>query len=367
MPGMTHWQHPRFFGYFPASGSLASVLGDMASTALSSIGLNWQASPALTEVEQVMTDWLRDLMGLPNTFSGVLQDTASAASFVALVSARERANGYAAARGGLQSGTATLMVYTSQQSHSSIEKAALLAGFGREQVRAIPGDAVFRMDVSALRAAMAEDRAAGRQPAAVVATSGTTAVTAFDPIAEIAALTAPEGVAVACSLYLVRDPEHLVRVMSTNPSYLQTAVDREVRNYRDWGIPLGRRFRALKIWFTLRDLGTEAIRARLRDHIQWAQDLAATVSADPEWRVVAPVTLQTVCIRHEPAGLTGEALDAHTRTWAQRLNDSGMAYVTPAVIGGRWTVRVSIGAESTRAEHITELWSLLRAAVVSTV
>ena len=361
MPGMTHWQHPRFFGYFPASGSLASVLGDMASTALSSIGLNWQASPALTEVEQVMTDWLRDLMGLPNTFSGVLQDTASAASFVALVSARERANGYAAARGGLQSGTATLMVYTSQQSHSSIEKAALLAGFGREQVRAIPGDAEFRMDVSALRAAMAEDRAAGRQPAAVVATSGTTAVTAFDPIAEIAALTAPEGVwlhvdaamggsamvlpeyrhlwagieaadsivmnphkwlcvAFDCSLYLVRDPEHLVRVMSTNPSYLQTAVDREVRNYRDWGIPLGRRFRALKIWFTLRDLGTEAIRARLRDHIQWAQDLAATVSADPEWRVVAPVTLQTVCIRHEPAGLTGEALDAHTRTWAQRLN-----------------------------------------------
>jgi len=408
MPGMTHWQHPRFFGYFPSSGSLASVLGDMASTAFSSIGLNWQASPALTEVEQVMTDWLRDLMGLPNTFSGVLQDTASAASFVALVSARERANGYAAARGGLQSRTATLMVYTSQQSHSSIEKAALLAGFGREQVRAIPGDAEFRMDVAALRAAMAEDRAAGRQPAAVVATTGTTAVTAFDPIAEIAALTQPEGVwlhvdaamggsamvlpeyrhlwagieaadsivmnphkwlcvAFDCSLYLVRDPEHLVRVMSTNPSYLQTAVDREVRNYRDWGIPLGRRFRALKIWFTLRDLGAEAIRARLRDHIQWAQDLAAAVSADPEWRVVAPVTLQTVCIRHEPAGLTGEALDAHTRAWAQRLNDSGMAYVTPAVIGGRWTVRVSIGAVSTRAEHITELWSLLRATVVPTV
>ena len=233
-------------------------------------------------------------------------------------------------------------------------------------------------------------------------------MTAFDPIAEIAALTQPEGVwlhvdaamggsamvlpeyrhlwagieaadsivmnphkwlcvAFDCSLYLVRDPEHLVRVMSTNPSYLQTAVDREVRNYRDWGIPLGRRFRALKIWFTLRDLGAEAIRARLRDHIQWAQDLAAAVSADPEWRVVAPVTLQTVCIRHEPAGLTGEALDAHTRAWAQRLNDSGMAYVTPAVIGGRWTVRVSIGAESTRAEHITELWSLLRATVVPTV
>jgi aromatic-L-amino-acid/L-tryptophan decarboxylase len=406
MPGMTHWQHPRFFGYFPSGGSLASVLGDMVSTAFAAIGLNWQASPALTELEQVMTDWLRDLMGLPATFSGVLQDTASAASFVALVCARERANGYAAARGGLQSGSAPLMIYTSQQSHSSIEKAALLAGFGREQVRAIPVDADYRLDPTALAAAMRADRAAGRVPAAVVATTGTTAVTAFDPIAEIAALTQAEGVwlhvdaamggsvmvlpeyrhlwagieaadsivvnphkwlsvAFDCSVYLVRDPEHLVRVMSTTPSYLQTAVDREVRNYRDWGIPLGRRFRALKIWFTLRDVGTDAIRARLREHLAWAQTLAAAATADPEWRVVAPVTLQTVCLRHEPAGLMGEALDAHTRAWAQRLNDSGVAYVTPAVIGGRWAVRVSIGAECTRAEHVTELWSRLRATVAA--
>ena len=270
MPGMTHWQHPRFFGYFPSGGSLSSILGDMVSTTFASIGLNWQASPALTEVEQVMTDWLRDLLGLPATFSGVLQDTASAASFVALVSARERANGYAATRAGMQSGGAPLVVYCAQQSHSSIEKAAVLAGFGREHVRALPVDRDFRLDVAALEAAMAADRAAGLTPAAVVATSGTTAVTAFDPIAEIAAITTREGVwlhvdgamggsamvlpecrhlwagveaadsivinphkwlsvAFDCSLYLVRDPEHLVRVMSTNPSYLQTAVDREVQ------------------------------------------------------------------------------------------------------------------------------------------
>jgi aromatic-L-amino-acid decarboxylase len=406
MPGMTHWQHPRFFGYFPSGACLTSVLGDMASTAFSAIGLNWQASPALTELEQVMTDWLRDLLGLPNTFSGVLQDTASAASFVALVSARERASQYGAARTGLQSSSAPLIVYTSQQSHSSVEKAALLAGFGREHIRAISVDSEFRLDARALCNAITADREAGLHPAAVVATSGTTAVTAFDPIGAIAEITQREalwlhvdgamggsamvlpeyrhlwagieqadsivvnphkwlGIAFDCSLYLVRDTEHLIRVMSTNPSYLQTAVDREVRNYRDWGIPLGRRFRALKIWFTLRDLGVNALRIRLRDHLAWAQDFAAAVAADPDWRVVAPVTLQTVCIRHEPSGLTGEMLDAHTRAWAQRLNDSGQAYVTPAMIAGRWAVRVSIGAEHTRAEHMTELWSILKATVAS--
>jgi aromatic-L-amino-acid/L-tryptophan decarboxylase len=406
LPGMTHWQHPRFFGYFPAGGSLTSVLADMVSSGFSTIGLNWQASPALTEVEQVMTDWLRDLLGLPSSFSGVLQDTASAASFVALVCARERATHYGATRAGLQSGDAPLVVYTSPQSHSSVEKAALLAGFGREHIRAVAVDAEFRMDPSALAAAIAADHAAGLRPAAVVATTGTTAVTAFDPIDAIAAITQPLGlwlhvdgamggsamalpeyrhlwagieaadsivvnphkwlsVAFDCSLYLVRDPEHLVRVMSTNPSYLQTAVDREVRNYRDWGIPLGRRFRALKIWFALRDQGTDGVRARLREHLRWARLLQARLTADPAWQVVAPLTLQTLCVRHEPSGLTGEALDAHTRRWAQALNDSGQAYVTPAIIAGRWAVRLSIGAEHTRESDVLALAELCQAAATA--
>jgi aromatic-L-amino-acid decarboxylase len=406
VPGMTHWQHPQFFGYFPSGGSLSSVLADMVSDAFSSIGLNWQASPALTEVEQVMTDWLRDLVGLPSTFSGVLQDTASAGSFVALVCARERATGYAASRGGLQDGSPPLIIYTSSQSHSSVEKAALLAGFGRENVRAVAVDSDFRMDPAALASAVTEDRAAGRRPCAVVATSGSTAVTAFDPIAAIAAIAQENGlwlhvdaamggsamvlpecrplwtgieaadsivinphkwltVAFDCSLYLVRDPEHLVRVMSTNPSYLQTAVDRDVRNYRDWGIPLGRRFRALKIWFALRDAGTDALRARLREHIAWAAQLRDLLTADPAWTVVAPLTLQTLCVRHEPPGLSGDALDAHTRRWAQALNDSGRAYVTPAVINGRWAVRISIGAEYTRAEDVPVLANLLTTVTVA--
>ena len=408
MPGITHWQHPRFFGYFPTGGSLTSVLGDMVSTGLGVIGLNWQASPALTELEQVTTDWLRDLLGLPPTFSGVIQDTASAASFVALVCARERATRYGAVRGGLQALEAPLVVYTSAQAHSSIEKAALLAGFGREHVRAVALDGAFRMDVAALEAAVREDRAAGRVPCAVVATTGTTATTAMDPIAAIAAVAGRESlwlhvdgamggaamllpecrhlwqgieaadsivvnphkwltIAFDCSLYLVRDSEHLVRVMSTNPSYLQTPMDTQVRNYRDWGIPLGRRFRALKIWLTLREQGAEQIRTRLRRDLANARWLAAAVDAAPAWKCIAPVVLQTVCVRHEPEGFDAAALDAHTRRWTQAVNDSGVAYLTPAVINGRWATRVSIGSALTERRHVEELWNAMRGAAEASV
>jgi aromatic-L-amino-acid decarboxylase len=347
-----------------------------------------------------MCDWLRDLLGLPGTFSGVLQDTASSASLVALVCARERSSGYAAVGCGLQEHGPALIVYTSQQAHSSVEKAALLAGFGREHVRAIAVDESFRLSLPALQDAIRSDRAAGHLPCAIVATTGTTATTAMDPIAGIAAIAQREsawlhvdgamggaamilpeyrvlwegieaadsivvnphkwlGVAFDCSLYLLRDPEHLVRVMSTNPSYLQTAVDRDVRNYRDWGIPLGRRFRALTIWFTLRDSGAAALRDRLRRDIAMAQEFAAAMTALPHWRLAAPLTLQTVCLRHEPPGLDDRGLDAHTRRWAQAVNDSGEAYVTPAVIAGRWAVRVSVGSEGTRAEDMEALQGIL--------
>jgi aromatic-L-amino-acid/L-tryptophan decarboxylase len=406
MPGITHWQHPRFFGYFPSGGSLTSVLGDMMSTGLGVVGLNWQASPALTELEQVMCDWLRDLLGLPPAFSGVIQDTASVATLLALVSARERSTNYGASRTGLRDGGPPLVIYTSAQSHSSVEKAALLAGIGRQYVRPLPLDAEFRMQLPALEAAIAADRVAGLRPCAVVATTGTTATTAMDPIAPIAAIARREGlwlhvdaamggtamllpecrhhwfgieaadsivvnphkwmtVAFDCTLYLVRDPEHLVRVMSTNPSYLQTPMDTQVRNYRDWGIALGRRFRALKLWVTLREQGMAAIRARLRRDLANAQWLAAQVDATPAWRRIAPVRLQTVCVRHEPPGLSGDALDRHTRRWAQSINDSGAAYLTPAVVDGRWMVRVSIGSEATEARHVAELWQSMCAAAAA--
>lgn len=403
LPAATHWQHPRFFGYFPAVAPLASVLGDMISTGLGQLGLAWQASPALTELEQVTTDWLRDLLGLPATFSGVIQDTASTATFIALVCARERTSVHGAGRGGLQDEPTPLVVYASSEAHSSVEKAALLAGFGRVNVRMIAVDEAFAMRPDALGAAIADDRAAGRRPCAVVATLGTTATTAMDPIAQIAGIAREAGlwlhvdaamagtalmlaefrghgagveladsiivnphkwmgIAFDCSLYLVRDAEHLVRVMSANPSFLQTAADEEVRNYRNWGVALGRRFRALKIWITLREQGAEAIRARLRRDMANARWLADQVDMAPLWRRLAPVPLQTVCLRHEPPGLEGDALDAHTRRWAQAINDSGAAYLTPAVIDGRWIVRVSIGMEPTERAHVEALWRTMQAA-----
>jgi aromatic-L-amino-acid decarboxylase len=403
LPGITHWQHPSFFGYFPSASSLSSVLGDLVSTGLGVVGLNWQASPALTELEQVTTDWLRDLLGLPPSFSGVIQDTASSASFIAMVSARERATGYSAARDGLQGKSAPLVVYVSAQAHSSIEKAALLAGIGRRFVRTVSLDSEFRLQPAALEEMIAADKAAGLKPCAIVGTTGTTATTAMDPIAALAAIAQREGmwlhvdaamggsamilpecrglwagiegadsivvnphkwmtVAFDCTLYLVKDAEHLVRVMSTNPSFLQTPMDKQVRNYRDWGIALGRRFRALKIWFALRDQGMEAIRARLRRDLRNAQWLAAQVDTTPGWRRIAPVPLQTVCVRHEPPGLSGDALDQHTRRWAQAINDSGAAYLTPAMVDGRWMVRVSIGIESTEGVHVEKLWQTMRTA-----
>jgi aromatic-L-amino-acid/L-tryptophan decarboxylase len=401
MPALTHWQHPRFFAYFPANASLASVLGDYLSTGLGQLGLNWEASPALTELEEQMTEWMRRLLGLSDAWSGVIQDTASTSTLVALICARERATDHAQVGGGLQAVAQPLVVYTSAQSHSSVEKAALLAGYGRANLRTIDLDETYAMRPDALAAAIAADLAAGRRPCAVVATTGTTGTTAIDPIAPIAAICAahriwlhvdgamagsamilPEcrqlwdgiegadslvlnphkwlGAAFDCSLYYVRDPEHLIRVMSTNPSYLRTATDGQAKNFRDWGIPLGRRMRALKLWFLLRLEGVTALQERLRRDLANACWLAAQVDATPHWVRVAPVPLQTICVRHEPPGLSGEALDEHTLRWVGAINAAGMAYLTPSKLGERWMVRVSIGAEPTEHVHVAELWELMR-------
>jgi aromatic-L-amino-acid decarboxylase len=405
-PNTTAWQHPRFFGYFPSNALLASVLGDLLSSGLGVVGLAWQSSPALTEIEDVVTDWLRQMLGLSEAWSGVINDTASTSTLVALLCARERATGYGLSRGGLQAEAAPLVVYTTAHGHSSVEKAALLAGFGRDNVRIVPHDTAFAMRPYALDALIQADLATGRRPCAVVATTGTTTSTALDPLAAIARLTRQhglwlhvdaamagsamilpecrfmwEGVEAAdslivnahkwlgavfdCTLYFVRDPEHLVRVMSTNPSYLQTPADGRVKNYRDWGLPLGRRFRALKLWFLIREQGVEGLQARLRRDLDNAAWLVEAVKMTPSWKLLAPVPLQTLCVRHEPPGLSDEALDRHTQAWAARLNQSGAAYVTPAMLDGRWMVRVSIGAELTERAHVEQLWALMREAASS--
>lgn len=401
LPACTHWLDPRFFAYFPSNSSLAAVLADYAGTGLAQLGLNWQASPALTELEEVTTDWLRQMVGLSASWSGVIQDTASSGTLVSLLCARERASGYGASRGGLQEAAEPLIVYASGQSHSSVDKAALMAGFGRANVRAVAVDEHFALRPEALEDAVRTDLARGLRPCAVVATTGTTATTAIDPLVGIAtvaqahgmwmhvdaalagsAMILPEcralwegiesadslvinphkwlGASFDCSTYFVRDPQHLVRVMSTNPSYLRTADDGVVKNYRDWGIPLGRRFRALKLWFLIREEGVTGLQARLRRDIGYARWFAARVDATPGWRRLAPVPLQTVCVRHEPKGLSGEALDAHTLGWVRRINDSGQAYLTPAILEGRWMVRVSFGTEATEQRHVTGLWELMQ-------
>ncbi|MBI3242937.1 MAG: aminotransferase class V-fold PLP-dependent enzyme [Chloroflexi bacterium] len=401
LPGLSHWQHPNFYGYFPANGELASVLGDYLSTGLGVLGLSWQSSPALTELEEVVTEWVRQMVGLSESWSGVIQDTASTSTLVALLCARERASNYSLARGGLQGESRPLVVYVSGHSHSSVDKAALLAGFGRANIRTIATDEHYAMRPEALAEAIRSDLERGFTPCAVAATTGTTTTTALDPVEAIArvanrhglwlhvdaamagsAMILPEcrwmwqgvegadslvlnahkwlGAAFDCSLYYVRDPEHLVRVMSTNPSYLQSAVDNRVKNLRDWGIPLGRRFRALKLWCLIREQGVEGLQARLRRDLANAQWLASQVQSTPGWRVLAPVPLQTICARHEPPGLEGEALDHHTRNWAERVNRSGGAYLTPALLDGRWMVRVSIGALATERAHVESLWALMR-------
>ena len=403
MPGITHWNHPSFFAYFPSNTSYSSILGDLAASGIGAQGMSWQTSPAATEVEEVVMDWLRQMVGLSPAFTGVIHDTASTATFTALLCAREKVSGYCQNEEGLQGGEAPLVVYATDQGHSSIEKAALLAGFGRSFLRLIPTDEHHALRLDLLQAAIEKDIEIGLRPCALVAAVGTTGTTALDPIAAMAdlaeqhgmwfhvdaalagtAMVLPEcrwmwagveradslvfnphkwmGVGFDLSAYYVRDPQHLIRVMSTNPSYLRTAQDGQVSNFRDWHIQLGRRFRALKLWFYLMDVGVEGLQARLRrdlDHAQWFKN---QIDAAPDWERLAPVPLQTICIRHIKIGLDEPATAAHNLDIARRINEGGKAYLTPSVLKGTQMLRVSIGAETTERRHVEALWELLKAA-----
>ncbi len=402
LPGITHWNHPSFFAYFPSNTSYASVLGDLAAAGLGAQGMSWQTSPAATELEQVVMEWLRRMVGLPPSFTGVIHDTASTATLTALLCARERSSGHAQAGAGLQGRQPPLTVYASDQAHSSVEKGALLAGFGRAHLRLLGTDAQHALRLDLLDEAVRRDLAAGLRPCALVATVGTTGSTALDPVEGMAAvaerhgmwlhldaalagtaMVLPEcrwmwkgveradsvvfnphkwlGTGFDLSAYFVRDPEHLVRVMSTDPSDLRTARDAEVRNLRDWGIPLGRRFRALKLWFHLCDEGVEGLQARIRRDLDNARWLAAQVDATPGWERLAPVPLQTVALRHVPPGEADEPrLAAHNLGIARRVNEDGRAYLTPSVLKGKQIVRVSIGAERTERRHVEALWRLMQ-------
>ncbi len=406
LPGITHWNHPSFFAYFPSNTSLSSVLAELAGAGLGPQCMSWQTSPAATELEEVVMDWLRQMVGLSSQFTGVIQDFASTATLCALLCARERSTVFSQNRAGLQAHPAPLAIYASEQSHSSVEKAALLAGFGKENLRLISTDENHALRLDALEAAIEADSSSGVTPCAIVATTGTTNSCALDPVAGIAALAQrcgawlhvdgamagsamilPEcrwmwegiesadsvvlnphkwlGVGCDFSAYFVRDAQHLVRVMSTNPAYLRTPHDTDVKNFRDWGIPLGRRFRALKMWFLVREQGVEGLQARIRRDLRNAQWFADAVDRAPDWQRLAPVHLQTICVRHAPVGVQGEeALAAHNLRIADAINRSGKAYLTPSVLKGQQMLRVSIGAELTERRHVEALWTELQAAAL---
>ncbi len=408
VPGMTHWNHPGWFAYFPGNNSPPSILAEMLTATLGAQCMSWQTSPAATELEQVTMAWLREMLGLPADFTGVIQDTASTATLVALLSARERATNHAWGASGPEPGAAPLAVYASGEAHSSVAKGVKLAGYGSAMLRQIPVDDAFALRPEALEAAIDADRAAGIRPACVVATVGTTSSTAVDPVRAMAdicrrhgtwlhvdaayagsAAILPEcrryfdGVELAdsfvfnphkwlltnfdCSAYFVRDVDLLLRTFGATPEYLRTPHDARVVNYRDWGIQLGRRFRALKLWFVIRSYGVEGLQQLLRKHIALAAEFRSWVEAEPGFEVLAPSPFGLVCFRHRPeAGADGADLDAHNRALLARVNASGSAYMTHTSLQGKFALRLVVGQWRTERSDVELAWRLIRDAGRST-
>jgi aromatic-L-amino-acid decarboxylase len=415
MPGITHWNHPAFFAYFSITGSEPGILGELLSAALNVNGMLWRTSPAATELEEVVLDWLRQMVGLADGFKGIITDTASISSMLAIAAAREsldlgiREKGMAG-----RADLPRLCLYTSEHAHSSIEKGAMTLGIGQEGVHKIYVDSEFRMDVNALAKAIEDDLAAGWRPFFVAATVGTTSTTSIDPVPAIAdlckkhqlwlhvdaayggsAAIVPEmrhvlaGVEQAdslvvnphkwlftpvdCSAFYVRDPRMLKRAFSLVPEYLRTA-DESVTNYMDWGVQLGRRFRALKLWMVIRYYGQEGLANHLRHHMRMARDLAAAIDADPDFARLAPVPFSTVCFRACPHDLAERLstadvdsrreieayLDWLNEETMNAVNTSGTAFLSHTKLNGRYTIRIAIGNLRTTEEHVRATWEQIR-------
>lgn len=401
MPGITHWQHPGFHAYFNTGGSAPSVLGDLLAAGLGVQGMLWATSPAATELETLVLDWLAELLDLPAGFSsqgpggGVIQDSASSATLVALLAARERTTNGASNRNGVRQGTAPMAVYTSAHAHSSVEKAVRIIGLGSGFLRTIPSDNEHGMRADLLAERIDADIAAGLRPTAVVATIGTTSSTAIDPIRAIGEICAERGVwfhvdgALAgtatlvpemrwlldgldladsyvtnphkwmlttfdCSAFWVRDRADLLRALSILPEYLRTEAGESgaVIDYRDWQVPLGRRFRALKLWFVIRSFGATGLQAMVRRHLELTRRFDTWIDTHPRFERMAPTTVNLVCFRHVDG-------DDATREVMRRVNESGEAYLTHTVLAGQTVLRVAIGAERTEERHIERLCELL--------
>ncbi len=400
LPGVTHWNHPRFFAYFPANNSYPAILGELLSAGLGVNAMLWQTSPAATELEQVVMGWLADLVGLPPGFHGCIQDTASTATLTALVCARERSTAFAVNRDGFAA-AGRLRIYASRDAHSSVVKGARIAGFGDDNVVLVDLDAERAMDPADLERRIAADLTAGLVPCCVVATVGTTGSTAIDPLAAIGPIAArhqlwlhvdaalagtaailPEkrwildGIAHAdslvfnphkwlftnfdCSAWYVKDPAHLERTLAIDPEYLKTDQDTQVRNFRDWGVPLGRRFRALKLWFVLRSYGARRLREMVAAHIALAEEFAGWIDAADGWERLAPVPLNTVCFRLRPAGADLETCNRLNKALLDRVNAEGTTYLTLTKLDGVTTLRLAVGQTKTERRHVQEAWAALR-------
>ncbi len=396
IPGITHWQHPDFYAFFPGNTSFPSIAAEIITSGIAAQCMLWESSPAAAELEQRCMEWCRDLLGLPKEWQGVIQDTASTATLTALLTAREWKSGYRISKKGFD-GT-VYRVYASAQAHSSVEKAVRLAGFGTDNLVPIAVDKNLAIIPERLEAAIKEDMKNGFVPTCVVSTIGTTGTGAIDPVSEISAITSRYGlwhhvdaaylgtalmldelsflrsgldgadsfvfnphkwmfVQFDCTAYYVRDPDLLIRTMSIKPSYLATSQGDKVNDYRDWGIPLGRRFRALKLWMTMQLLGTDAIKEKLRFHISLAEKIEKQIKEDAYLEIAYPRSLNIVTFRIKNERDQDGAL---TRKLTNEINESGKAYMTHAVVEGRSLIRWVTGQTYVEERHINATWALIQ-------
>lgn len=410
LPGMTHWQHPRFFAYFPANSSPPSVIAEYLTAAMAAQCMLWQTSPAATELEARMLEWLRGMIGLPGEFAGVIQDSATSATFAAILTAREKALGFTGNTKGL-AGRAPLRVYASAQTHTSIDKAVRMAGIGSDNLVKVKsgGAPLYSIDPEALEAAIVADREAGMIPAAIVACLGGTSIGACDDIAAVADVAERQGVYLHvdaawagsamicpefrtlmrgaeradsfvfnphkwlftnfdCTAHYVRDPRALTDTLGLRPPFLRTLGLGEdetagVTDYNEWSVPLGRRFRALKLWFVIRSYGVEELQQKIRAHVGWAQELAEDIRADGDFELVTGPILALLTFRFAPASMPGavdDEIDALNARLVERINDDGRIYLTQTAVDGRFAIRFQVGQTNTTRDDVFLAWDVIR-------
>ena len=401
MKGITHWQSPKFFAYFPANTSVPSMIAEMMTAAMGVQGMKWETSPAAAELEQKVMEWLRDAIGLPAEFEGAIQDSASTSTLVSILTAREKVTDYSVNEEGLE-GKGTFRVYGSLETHSSIERAVKVAGLGRRNLVKVPVDEAYRMKPEELESSIRQDLEDGYQPLCIVATLGTTGSTSIDPLPRIAEISHKYGIWLHVdaafagsalilddyrwmiegieavdsfvfnphkwlftnfdsSAYFVRDAKALTNTFQLVPEYLKTRSDEQVNNYSDWTIPLGRRFRALKLWFVLRYYGLRGLQQKLTRHIEMAKNFEQQVREHPDFELLAPRTMNVVCFRLNPGDIpSDEQLNALNEELLHTINRTGEIYITHTKLDGRFTLRMVIAQTHVADRHVEEAWKLIR-------